>query len=162
MQDLELELHSVMEEVLLSLLGEDLEPSSPPLAAVGFSPQQAAVDLSPPQAAEGPPLTCAVRITGGWNGQVIVQASLGLADLAARRMFGNQHRACNARQDAQDALREIANIVAGNLKPLFGQSNDLGLPEDLPVDSIHAPSALAQAVVQRGSGSLEVRVFETR
>jgi hypothetical protein len=161
MQDLELELHTVMEEVLLSLLGEELDPS-PPQAAWGGSPPQAASGGSPPQAASGPRLTCTVRIHGGWNGQVIVQASLGLADLAARRMFGKEHRASSSRQDAQDALREIANIVAGNLKPLFGQSNNLGLPEDLPVDSIHPPSALAQAVVQHGYGSLEVRVFETK
>jgi CheY-specific phosphatase CheX len=161
MQDLELELHNVMEEVLTSLLGEEFDPS-PPRAAIDRSPPHAPSDGSPPQAASGPRLTCAVRIHGGWNGQVVVQASLGLADLAARRMFGKEHRAQDSRQDAQDALREIANIVAGNLMPLFGEFNNLGLPEDLPVDSIHSPSSLAQAVVQRGCGSLEVRVFETK
>jgi hypothetical protein len=174
MQDLELELHNVMEEVLTSLLGEEFDPAppraaidrSPPQAPSGGSPPQAPSGGSPPQAASGPRLTCAVRIHGGWNGQVVVQASLGLADLAARRMFGKEHRASNSRQDsrqdAQDALREIANIVAGNLMPLFGEFNNLGLPEDLPVDSIHPPSSLAHAVVQHGCGSLEVRVFETR
>jgi hypothetical protein len=143
MESLDEELRQLMEEVLVSLLGEAFEV--------------------PPGAADEPLLSCAVFIAGGWNGQVIVQASLGLAALAATRMFGKESSVLESQTDAQDALREIANIVAGNLKPLFGQSNNLGLPEDLPVNSLYPPSAqLAQAVVQHGTGSLEVRVFETR
>jgi len=158
MEGINLELEQVMQEVLLSLLGEPDENARSDDAAGD------AYDASPPEAAQGEPrLTCAVNIRGGWNGQVIVQASLGLASLAATRMFGAQASSVLAQTDAQDALREIANIVAGNLKPLFGHSNDLGLPEDLSVDSLFPPSAeLAQAVVQHRSGSLEVRVFEKR
>jgi hypothetical protein len=144
MESLNYELQQVMEEVLVSLLGETFDV--------------------PPAAADEPLLTCAVCIRGGWNGQVIVQASLGLAGLAATRMFGKESSASDSQIDAQDALREIANIVAGNVKPLFGQSNDLGLPQDLPMNSLYPPptTQLAQAVVQHGGGSLEVRVFETR
>jgi CheY-specific phosphatase CheX len=143
MSGLEAEVRRVMEEVLAGLVGE-VEPT-PQLPA--------AADIA---------LSCGVRIQGGWSGQVIVQASLGLAGLAASRMFGDDASVPLSIRDAQDALREIANIVAGNLKPLFGEANTLGLPEDLPGDVTYpqAPQ-LAQAVIEHGPGRLEVRVFET-
>jgi CheY-specific phosphatase CheX len=142
-EGLEGELHRVMEEVLTGLVGDPDE-----LPSLGV---QASTLLS-----------CSVRIRGGWDGQVIVQASLGLASLAALRMFGDDARITRSASDAQDALREIANIVAGNLKPLFGEENTLGLPEDLRGDVTY-PHAhqLARAVIEHGDGRLEVRVFET-
>jgi CheY-specific phosphatase CheX len=141
---LDSELRTVMEEVLLGLLGdEDDLPTFPKL----------------PESAGG--LACSVRIRGGWNGQVIVHASLSLASLAALRMFGDDARITRSGSDAQDALREIANIVAGNLKPLFGEHNTLGLPENLPGDITYpALPQVATATVHHGAGRLEVRVFE--
>jgi hypothetical protein len=131
-----------MEEVLIGLLGDSSDLSSFPTIA-------------------GDLLSCSVRIQGGWNGQVVVHASLGLASLAALHMFGDDARITRSGRDAQDALREIANIVAGHLKPLFGEENTLGLPEDMPGDVTYpqAPQ-IATATVHRGSGRLEVRVFE--
>jgi hypothetical protein len=77
-------------------------------------------------------------------------------------MFGDDARITRSGSDAQDALREIANIVAGNLKPLFGDHNTLGLPEDLPSDVTYPQlPQLATATVLHGGGRLEVRVFET-
>jgi hypothetical protein len=133
----------VMDEVLLGLVGE-------------------AEELPPLVAAADTPLFCAVSIRGGWSGQVIVQASLGLAGLAASRMFGDEATNPVCLRDAQDALREIANIVAGNLKPLFGEANTLGLPEDLLGDVTYPEAPpLAKAVINHAEGRLEVRVFET-
>ena len=142
--ELDSELRTVMEEVLLGLLGDETDlPRLPQL----------------PDSAGG--LACSVRIRGGWNGQVIVHASLGLANLAALHMFGDDARITRSGTDAQDALREIANIVAGNLKPLFGDHNTLGLPEDLPGDVTYPElPQLATATVQHRAGRLEVRVFE--
>jgi CheY-specific phosphatase CheX len=133
-----------MEEVLLGLLGDETDlPRLPQL------PDSAGV------------LACSVRIRGGWNGQVIVHASLSLASLAALHMFGDDARITRSGSDAQDALREIANIVAGNLKPLFGEHNTLGLPEDLPGDVTYPQVPhLATATVQHAAGRLEVRVFK--
>jgi hypothetical protein len=146
MRGLEEETRCVMEEVLLGLLGEppDRRPSMPP--------------------ARHSRLLCAVQIRGGWNGQVLVWASPGLASLVADRMFGERVDSSSERdtRDARDALRELANIVAGNLKPLFGNKNILGLPKDLPNDTTQTTEGqLAQVVVYHGNGELEVRIFET-
>jgi CheY-specific phosphatase CheX len=144
MEGLEEELRRVMEEVLLGLLGEppDRRPSLPP--------------------APNARLVCAIQIRGGWQGEVLVWASRGLASLVADRMFGADRTEPSGERDARDALREVANIVAGNLKPLFGDHNVLGLPEDLPSDTSHTPDGqLAQVKVHHGNGELEVRVFET-
>ena len=142
-ETLEEEVRQLMDEVLIGLVGD-------------------ATPLPPLEAAAETQLCCGVRIQGGFSGQVIVQASLGLASLAALRMFGDEVSNPLSIRDAQDALREIANIVAGNLKPLFGESNTLGLPEDLPGDLTYpeAPQ-LAKAVINHADGRLEVRVFET-
>jgi hypothetical protein len=146
MEGLEDETRLVMEEVLLGLLGEppDRRPSMPP--------------------ARNSRLLCAVQIHGGWNGQVLVWASPSLALLVADRMFGQRVDSNPERdkRDARDALREVTNIVAGNLKPLFGAKNSLGLPRDLPSDTTHATEGqLAQVKVYHGNGELEVRIFET-
>jgi CheY-specific phosphatase CheX len=134
---------ALMEEVLVGLLGDE-------------------TDLSILPTVPGDLLACTVAIRGGWNGQVVVHASLGLASLAALHMFGADARITRSGRDAQDALREIANIVAGHLKPLLGEENTLGTPEDVPGDVTYpqAPQ-VATATVYRGSGRLEVRVFET-
>jgi CheY-specific phosphatase CheX len=143
MEGLDEELRRVMEEVLTGLLGET---DDVPTLGVKSTVM----------------LSCCVQIRGGWNGQVIVQASLGLASLAAIRMFGDDVRITRSARDAQDALREITNIVAGNLKPLFGEENTLGLPEDLPGDvTFPLVPQRAHAVIEHLDGRLEVRVFET-
>jgi CheY-specific phosphatase CheX len=153
---LEDELRRVAEEVLLGLIG-----------APALDPASFTVTIAANAKLE---LACAVRIRGGWNGRVVVMSSRGLADVVAQHMFGRSAGADPEResqlaqnaQDAQDALREIANIVAGNLKPLFGDHNQLGLPEDLPADlSLQPRAAVAQVVIERAEGQLEVRVFET-
>jgi CheY-specific phosphatase CheX len=149
-EGLEGELRRVMEEVLLGL--------------IGAAPLDGPAPLDAPAKAE---LACAVRIRGGWNGRVVVMASRGLANVVARNMFESPPTAGPEREsqyarNAQDALREIANIVAGNLKPLFGDHNQLGLPEDLPADlSLQPRAAVAHVIVERPEGQLEVRVFET-
>jgi CheY-specific phosphatase CheX len=141
--DLEAAVHTVMEEVLSGVLG------TPPQASDQPCTQQAR-------------LTCAVSIDGDWHGRVVVSATLGLAEQTATEMFGDDLPGLPTERDARDALREIANIVAGNLKPLFGDHNALGLPEDLNPASLQplaADSPLAHASVPHGDGLLEVSVY---
>jgi hypothetical protein len=139
---LESDVRTVVEEVLLGLLGELITP--------------------PPCDAPLSRLACGVSIDGGWRGQVVVGATLGLASLVAAEMFGRDLPGPPTPRDAQDALREVANIVAGNLKPLLGDHNSLGLPVDLQPDaqSDHGP-AIAHATVLHGDGVLEVSVFQS-
>jgi CheY-specific phosphatase CheX len=142
-EDLEAAVHTVMEEVLSGVLGAPPQPSGRPRA------QEAR-------------LACAVSIDGDWHGRVVVSATLGLACLTATEMFGDDLPGLPTERDAQDALREIANIVAGNLKPLFGDHHALGIPEDMTAASLQplaAESPLAHACVPHGDGVLEVSVY---
>lgn len=142
LEGLEGEVRIVMEEVLLGLLGESLTP--------------------PACDAPASRLACGVSIDGDWRGQVVVGATLGLASQVAAEMFGSDLPGPPTRRDARDALREVANIVAGNLKPLFGDHNTLGLPVDLATEapSVNA-SQIAHATVLHGDGVLEVSVFQS-
>jgi CheY-specific phosphatase CheX len=142
-EGLEAAVHTVMEEVLSGVLGAPPQGSGRPCA------QKAR-------------LACAVSIHGDWHGRVVVSATLSLASQTATEMFGDDLPGPPTERDAHDALREIANIVAGNLKPLFGDHNTLGIPEDMDPASLQplaAESPLAHASVPHGDGVLEVSVY---
>jgi hypothetical protein len=142
--DLGVELQRVMQDVFLSLLEGEPEPVA-----------------TAPRGAAAPRLACRVAIHGPFEGHVTVIATLGVATVFARKMFGSDLPGAPTAGDAQEALREVANIVAGNLKPLFGRHNTLGLPEDLPADAQRCDgSQLAEATGEHRCGTLEVRVYE--
>ena len=137
----ESELPRVMHDVTLSILGETGE-----------------LELREPT--EEQRLSCTVGIHGGFEGEVVVTATYGLAALFASRMFEGELVGAPTARDALDALREVSNIVAGNLKPLLGDQNTLGLPRELPPDAQFTRSGqLAEASSRLASGVLEVRVF---
>lgn len=141
---LDTELPRVMHEVMLGLLGEI--PDN---------------DVLPARAER--PMACSVSIRGGAHADVVVSATLTLASRIAEQMFEDELAGRAAtEQDARDALREVSNIVAGNLKPLFGDNNQLGLPEDLPQNELAAgASQLSEATVDHPFGVLHVRVYGT-
>jgi hypothetical protein len=99
-----------------------------------------------------------VQIHGGFEGHVVIRASFAMAATIAQRMFGDDLAGPPTGQDAQEALREVSNIVAGNLKPLFGEHLSLGLPEDLDNDN-GSGRRLGQAAAEHPFGRLEVRVY---
>jgi CheY-specific phosphatase CheX len=143
LEELEAAVHTVMEEVLSGVLG------ARPLATGRPRTHEAR-------------LACAVSIDGDWHGRVVVSATLGLASQTASEMFGDELPGAPTERDARDALREIANIVAGNLKPLLGDHNTLGLPVDVSAASsppMAASEAIAHASVPHGDGLLEVSVY---
>lgn len=138
---LESELPRVMHDVTLSILGETGE-------------------LGPGYDTVQERLSCAVGIHGGFEGEVVVTATFGLAALFATRMFEGDLPGPPTPRDALDALREVSNIVAGNLKPLFGDHNTLGLPEERSSDAAPPHTGqLAEASSHLPAGVLEVRVF---
>lgn len=103
----------------------------------------------------GEPLACAVRIEGDWRGRVIVTLSPRLAASIATRMFA---LSTISTDDVREAVREVSNIVAGNLKPLLGGTrNTLGLPEDLSHRDKIGPSIAHVVVLHRGE-PLEIHV----
>lgn len=140
---LQSDLPRVLNEVMFGLLGEHEEDFAPPTASAFLS--------------------CRVHIRGGFSGEVIVSATLSLASTIAEQMFEDELDGRRPTyQDARDALREVANIVAGNLKPLFGANNQLGLPEDLAENHDVPPSELATCTLEHPAGVLKVVVYTTQ
>jgi len=68
-----------------------------------------------------------VQITGDWEGAVTVRCSHNLAVDAAAEMFDiGSHEVQHA--DIHDALAELTNMVAGNLKAIVAKESLLSLP----------------------------------
>lgn len=141
------ELPRVMNEVLFALLGE--HSASPVLVNVPSKHQTS--------------LACRVRIRGGYEGEVIVSATPELANRIAARMFEEDLAGPPTPREAREALREVANIVAGNLKPLLGPNNQLGLPEDLADTAPRGRvDAVARATLEHRAGALDVVVYTSQ
>ena len=63
----------------------------------------------------GPAIFGYVHITGGWEGSVVVQCEDELARRLAAAMFGSDSASVTP-QEVSDAMGELANITAGNVK----------------------------------------------
>lgn len=68
-------------------------------------------------------LTSCVQLTGAWAGAVIFHCNAAFARDAAGAVLGEASAA-----NAQDVLGELANIAAGNIKPLLPGPTELSLP----------------------------------
>jgi chemotaxis protein CheX len=67
-----------------------------------------------------------VQITGTWSGAVLVQCDPQFASLAAKIIFSTD--GAPTQEEERDALGEIANQIAGNLKALLPSPSFLALP----------------------------------
>lgn len=72
-------------------------------------------------------LAACVQITGAWLGAVVIECAPPLARCLAARLFRIEQRDATS-ADMRDALGEIANIIAGNLKARLPGPTALGLP----------------------------------
>ena len=77
---------------------------------------------------DGDRISARVGIRGAWNGDVTLECAPAFAVAVAARMLGRQPAATSL-EDARDALGELANIAAGNMKPLLAEGCSLSLPE---------------------------------
>jgi chemotaxis protein CheX len=75
---------------------------------------------------EGPLI--GITIQGAWNGKLVVHFSDELAQKITREMFDLEEEAA-AEEQMFDALKEIVNIVGGNLKASLPEPCTLSLPE---------------------------------
>lgn len=73
-------------------------------------------------------LTGCVHIAGAWEGTVFVEVSRAHAEHAAARMFAAPVGTLGA-DEVCDALGELTNIVAGNVKGVLGVQARLSLPQ---------------------------------
>jgi len=99
----------VFESVCATVLGTEVRRSTSP----GPSPGERT-------------LVGCVQITGAWSGAVLLSCAPGFASLAARTIFAGAGDPSVGEE--RDALGELANMVAGNLKALLPAPSYLGLP----------------------------------
>lgn len=75
-------------------------------------------------------LVSSIEIHGGWNGSLVVSCPLEHALVAGQQLFGG------ADEDplvcANETVKELANIIAGNVAPLLGENCRLGFPRTGP------------------------------
>jgi CheY-specific phosphatase CheX len=71
-------------------------------------------------------MTSIVHIDGAWHGAVMLQCPMTLATLLAAAMFQGESEA--SLEDIGDALGELTNMVAGNIKALLPEPCAISLP----------------------------------
>jgi chemotaxis protein CheX len=72
-------------------------------------------------------LTGCVQLTGDWEGAVLLYCTKTLALTAASIMFETEPESLTV-EEVQDALGELANMTAGNIKSLLPGASRLSLP----------------------------------
>ncbi|TWU51934.1 chemotaxis protein CheX [Rubripirellula reticaptiva] len=73
------------------------------------------------------PITGCVQISGEWTGAILVQTSGKLASFVASKMFAMEVDQLD-KNDCQDTMAEIANMIGGNIKSLVPGPSALSLP----------------------------------
>jgi len=112
MEFAEQDIYQVIESIWSSVLGLDVTRSDEAMASDWE--QEAKV------------IGC-VQITGDWEGAVMLKCPTELARLAGAIMFGVEIESGTA-DEAEDALGELTNMIAGNLKALMPGICYLSLP----------------------------------
>jgi chemotaxis protein CheY-P-specific phosphatase CheC len=86
-----------------------------------------------------------VHITGGWEGSVVVQCEDELARRLAAAMFGSEPGVVTP-EEVSDAIGEIANVTAGNVKSRLGVACQLSMPGHSNVVDIEAAFPQSQLI----------------
>jgi len=102
-------------------------------------------------------VTARVPITGAWQGAVLLQCSEELAKRVARAMFGLESEQPTA-DEVRDALAEIANVTAGNLKSLVCGNCQLSMPQ-VTERALDSPIASEEVVISRQTFDCQGELF---
>ena len=85
-------------------------------------------------------LSAWVEIVGPWNGAVVLTCGRATAEELSRCLLAEHAPPVLDKEDVDDALGELANVVGGNVKAVLPGPSVLGLPE---VASGSGPAAVA-------------------
>jgi CheY-specific phosphatase CheX len=112
-------------------------------------------------------LSAWVTVTGPWNGAVVLTCSPSATEDLARAVLQMGHDEVPDDADVDDVLRELANILGGNVKSLLPGPSSLGLPETGTPPAAR-PGSSTVAISWRGhplaitiQGATEAPVFTT-
>ncbi len=73
-----------------------------------------------------PAMTGSVQIDGAWEGAVMLQCPQVLADRLTKVLFEGE--GSPAPDDVRDAMGELTNMLAGNVKALLAEPSRISLP----------------------------------
>lgn len=108
-------------------------------------------------------LAACIQISGAWNGVVTLHCSRALARQVAEMMFGLEGDSV-AKEDMNDSLGELVNMVGGGVKSLLPETCVLSLPTVVEGDdftiSIPGTSLVQQAAFQSQGEPVLVALFE--
>lgn len=101
-----------------------------------------------------------VRLSGEWQGMLQVQISQNLAREVAGTMLHRQHQWLDE-TSVMDAVGEITNMIAGNLRPLVDGARRMSVPVVRYHRQEIAPlgEALLDCAFSRGGRSMDVRLI---
>ncbi len=105
------EVRQIAEDTWKIVLGEELEPATKRITPGEIEDSMAA---------------CA-QIAGDWQLAVVLYCSSALARHVATVMFGTDEKETST-ADVNDAMCEMINIIAGNIKGVLSGSSHLALP----------------------------------
>jgi len=95
-------------------------------AMLGMNIQHTPTNVVPSQGEEA--LIGQVSISGAWEGEVFLHVTMALARSAASKIFALAPESVQD-QDQIDAVYELSNIIAGNIKSLLPEPCKLSLPQ---------------------------------
>lgn len=85
-------------------------------------PLETEVEMASP---DDPVVTGCISIDGAWNGAVTLQCGERLADVLAGQLFRSPSPSPD---EVRDAIGEITNMLAGNIKALVAEPSRISLP----------------------------------
>lgn len=92
-----------------------------------IEPDVRPLDIDPGTDARRDAMTGVVQISGGFAGALHLSCTRSLVTTAAAKMFNRSETEVSA-EDLRDALGELTNMTAGNLKNRLPGSNSISLP----------------------------------
>jgi CheY-specific phosphatase CheX len=118
-------------------------------------------ELSPDRAA------ASVRFEGPLSGRVVVTVDLEMLPTLASNMLGLDPAALPAVIEQSDALKELANVICGNLLPEIAGANSVFrvrppvlIDADAASRSPDAPTATASLPLDAGAARVELFIFD--
>ncbi len=124
-----------------------------------IAPRDAVSDVTPSRCAIG----ASVQFTGEWSGALVIGCDESIGNEAAAAMFGCEVDRVAA-DELADALGELANMIAGNVKPLLPATTALSLPTVVQGShlllGIPGATPAVGVTYQRGASVFSVEIYE--
>ncbi len=99
------------------------------------------------------------RLSGAWSGHIEVRMTHGLATMATSAMLALPEESVQE-ADVMDAVKEIANMIAGTIKSTLPRPCSMTVPEAIVDAAAELAMASSSAQFQHDAGQLIVRLVE--